>query len=75
MLGTVPILIQGLPLIIIKMDRRKVETYRKVSEQEKHEAALDSEKLKLQKIVNSTKVNEALLDNAERMFQLEFELK
>lgn len=70
-----PIPIQDLPFIIIKMDRRKVENYRKVSEQEKQEAVLDSEKLKLQKIVNSNKVNEALLNNAESMFHLEFELK
>jgi len=57
------------------MDRRKVENYRKVSEQERQQTTLDSEKLKLQKIVNSTKVNEALLNSAEKMFHLEFELK
>jgi|LauGreDrversion4_2_1035121.scaffolds.fasta_scaffold1217559_1 hypothetical protein len=55
------------------MDRRKVEAFRKESESE--QLLLDSENLKLQKIVNSRKVNLALLDNAQKMFDLEFELK
>ena len=34
-----------------------------------------TEAQKTQQILNSTKVNEALLNNVERMFDLEFELK
>ena len=54
------------------MDRRKVETFRT-----NHDLIDDSvsDQLRIKAILNSNKVNEALLNNVEHMFGMEFELK
>jgi len=49
------------------MDKRKIEAFKKVNQ--------STEDFKINQIINSTKVNEALLDNVEHMFELEFVLK
>ena len=50
------------------MDKRKLEQFKKQS--------IDSaDELNISKLVHSNKMNEALMDNAERMFDLEFIVK
>ena len=50
------------------MDKRKLEQFKKQS--------IDNvDELNILKIVNSSKMNEALMDNVERMLDLEFVVK
>ena len=50
------------------MDKRKLEHFKKQS--------IDNvDELNILKIVNSSKMNEALMDNVERMLDLEFVVK
>jgi hypothetical protein len=58
------------------MDRRKVVDYRKsVEEAENYEANIFSDQQRLQQVINSSKVNEALLNNVDAMFNIEFNIK
>ena len=50
------------------MDKRKLEQFKK-----QQEATADDQNI--HKLINSRKMNEALLDNAAAMFDLEFLLK
>lgn len=54
------------------MDRRKIEQFK---ESEQANTGEISDNLRMHQIINSKKVNEALLDNVEQMFDLEFTLK
>ena len=54
------------------MDRRKIEKFK--AENEAHSGDI-AENMRIHQIVNSKKVNEALLDQTEELFELEFTLK
>ncbi len=49
------------------MDRRKLDLFKKQAEEE--------EEQNIHKLINSSKMNEALVENAAVMFDLEFILK
>ena len=50
------------------MDKRKLEQYARVELEM-------SEEIRVHELVNSSRVNDALLNNAESMFDLEFLLR
>ena len=54
------------------MDRRKIEKFKQENEANSGDIA---ENKRNHQIVNSKKVNEALLDHVEQMFEVEFTLK
>jgi len=49
------------------MDQRKLESFKRHAE--------DEEELNIHRLINSTKMNEALVENAATMFELEFLLR